>query len=51
LKCRRISEIIEAGCKTVIGNRLKQSDMFWTRRGAHAIIALRCYRLSGKFED
>jgi len=45
------SGVIEAGCKTVIGNRLKQSGMFWTVRGANAIIALRCCRLSGRFED
>lgn len=45
------SGVIEAGCRTVIGSRLKQSGMFWTLRGANAIIALRCNRLSGKFED
>jgi len=45
------SGVIEAGCKTVIGSRLKQSGMFWTVRGANAILALRCYRLSGNFED
>jgi hypothetical protein len=45
------SGVIEAGCKTVIGSRLKQSGMFWTVHGANAIIALRCTRLSGKFED
>jgi hypothetical protein len=45
------SGVIEAGCRTVIGSRLKQSGMFWTVRGANAIIALRCTRLSGKFED
>lgn len=45
------SGVIEAGCKTLIGARLKQSGMFWTVRGANAIIALRCNRLSGKFED
>lgn len=45
------SGVIEAGCKTVIGSRLKQSGMFWTTRGANAIIALRCNRLSSKFED
>jgi len=37
--------VIEAGCKTVIGSRLKQSGMFWTVRGANSIIALRCARL------
>ena len=42
--------MIEAGCKTVIGSRLKRSGMFWTVRGANAIIALRCCFLSGKFE-
>jgi hypothetical protein len=45
------SGVIEAGCKTVIGSRLKQSGMFWTVRGANAITALRCCRLSRKFED
>jgi Uncharacterised protein family (UPF0236) len=45
------SGVIEAGCKTVIGSRLKQSGMFWTVRGANAIIALRCCQLNGSFED
>ena len=42
---------IEAGCKTVIGSRLKRSGMFGTLRGANAILALLCNRLSGRFED
>lgn len=45
------SGVIEAGCKTVIGSRLKQSGMFWMVRGANAIIALRCCHLNGRFED
>jgi hypothetical protein len=45
------SGVIEAGCKTVIGARLKQSGMFWTVRGANAILALRCSMLNGRFED
>lgn len=45
------SGVIEAGCRTVIGLRLKRSGMFWTVRGANAIIALRCNRLSHRFED
>jgi len=45
------SGVIEAGCKTLIGQRLKQSGMQWTVRGANAIIALRCAELSGKTED
>ena len=45
------SGVVEAGCKTVIGARLKRSGMFWTVRGANAIIALRCCRRNGTFED
>jgi hypothetical protein len=45
------SGVIEAGCKTVIGSRLKRSGMFWTVRGANAILALRCCYLNGRFED
>jgi uncharacterized protein UPF0236 len=45
------SGVIEAGCKTVIGSRLKQSGMFWTVRGANAITALRCCHLNARFED
>jgi hypothetical protein len=45
------SGVIEAGCKTVIGSRLKQSGMFWTVRGANAILALRCCQFNSRFED
>ena len=45
------SGVIEAGCKTVIGARLKQSGMFWPVEGANAIIALRCCQLNNRFED
>lgn len=45
------SGVVEAGCRTVIGQRLKQSGMRWSVRGANAIIALRCCLLSGRFED
>jgi len=45
------SGVIEAGCKTIVGQRLKQSGMRWTVRGANAIIALRCADLSGRWEE
>ncbi len=45
------SGVVEAGCKIVIGARLKQSGMRWTVRGANAIISLRCCFLSGRWED
>ncbi len=43
--------VVEAGCKVAIGTRLKRAGMHWTVRGANAIIALRCCKLSGRFED
>jgi len=43
--------VIEAGCKVLIGSRCKQSGMFWTVRGANAILALRCCHFNGGFED
>jgi hypothetical protein len=45
------SGVVEAGCKTLIGHRLKQSGMEWSVRGANAIISLRCILTSGRFED
>ncbi len=43
--------VLEAGCKVAIGTRLKRAGMHWTVDGANAIIALRCCKLSGRFED
>jgi hypothetical protein len=40
------SGVVEASCKTVIGQRLKQSGMHWTVTGADAIAALRCQHAS-----
>lgn len=45
------SGVIEAGCKNVIGKRLKQSGMEWSVRGANSIIALRCSTLSNRIDD
>ncbi len=43
--------VVEAGCKTAIGTRCKRAGMHWTVAGVDAIIALRCCKLSGRFED
>jgi len=40
------SGVIEAGCKTLIGSRCKQSGMFWSTPGAENILALRCVHAS-----
>ncbi len=45
------SGVVEAGCKVAIGTRLKRAGMHWTLAGANAIAALRCCRLSGRFDQ
>ena len=45
------SGVVEAGCKVVVGQRLKQSGMLWSRKGAEQLLAVRCALLSGWFED
>ena len=45
------SGIVEAGCKHVVGQRLKQSGMFWSRRGAENILALRCIDASRRLDQ
>ena len=44
------SGVIEAGCKAVIGQRLKLSGMHWTVNGADSIITLRCAEASSQWE-
>ena len=45
------SGVVEAGCKTIVGQRLKLSGMRWTVAGADAIIALRCREASSQSEQ
>ena len=45
------SGVVEAGCRTLIGQRMKQSGMEWSVDGANAIIALRCIDASNRFEE
>jgi len=45
------SGVLEAGCRTIVSQRLKQSGMHWTVKGANSIIALRCCLLSHRWED
>jgi hypothetical protein len=44
------SGVAGAGCKSVIGQRLKQSGMHWTTDGADAIIALRCLEAGSQWQ-
>lgn len=45
------SGVVEAGCKTIIGGRCKQSGMFWSKSGAENILALRCIHSSRRIAD
>ncbi len=45
------SGVVEAGCKSVIGQRLKLSGMHWTCTGATGILTLRCQQASGRWEE
>ena len=44
------SGVIEAGCKTVIGRRLKASGMFWSETGAEDLLGLRCQVMGPHFD-
>lgn len=45
------SGVVEAGCKSVIGQRLKLSGMRWTQAGATGILTLRCQEASGRWDQ
>ena len=45
------SGVVEAGCKSIIGQRLKRSGMEWSLAGANKIISLRCLTASGRFNQ
>lgn len=44
------SGVVEAGCKTVVGQRAKQSGMCWSEAGLLAVLHPRCALLSGRFD-
>jgi hypothetical protein len=44
------SGVVEAGCKSVVGQRLKQSGMFWGLPGAHNILDIRCVLENDQFD-
>jgi hypothetical protein len=45
------SGVIEAGCKTIIGSRCKQSGMFWGQPGAQNVLSLRCIHSSRRLGE
>lgn len=44
------SGTVESACKVVVQQRMKQAGMRWSRRGAQAMLALRCALLSGRWD-
>jgi hypothetical protein len=45
------SGVVEAGCKAIIGQRLKLSGMRWSLPGAASIATLRCQDASNRWEE
>ena len=45
------SGAVEGACKYVVGKRLKQSGMIWSRQGASAVLALRLAWLNNQWEQ
>lgn len=43
--------VVEAGCKNIVGSRLKRGGMHWSVAGANDMLALRCAVLSDRFDD
>ena len=42
---------VEGACKSVVGKRLKQAGMIWTRAGSLAVLALRISWLNDRWEQ
>jgi hypothetical protein len=45
------SGAVEAGCKAIVGQRLKLSGMRWSVPGASGILTLRCLQASNRWEE
>lgn len=45
------SGVVEAGCKSVIGKRAKQSGMFWSTPGAEDVLVMRSALHSNRFDS
>jgi hypothetical protein len=45
------SGAVEGACKHVVGKRLKQSGMIWTRAGSSSTLALRIVWLNKEWEQ
>jgi hypothetical protein len=45
------SGVVEGGCRAVIGQRLKESGMFWSLTGASNVTVLRCALMGNRWDE
>ena len=45
------SGVVEAACKTLVGQRFKSSGMHWSQVGLHNLLSIRTALLSNRFEE
>jgi len=45
------SGVIEGACRNVIVDRMEHSGMHWVLDGAHAMLGMRCIKLSGAWDE
>ncbi len=45
------SGVIEGGCKSVVGQRLKESGMFWSESGASSVLTMRLALKSNRWNE
>lgn len=45
------SGVVEAGCRAVIGQRLKNSGMFWSESGGKSVLDLRCALQGNRWDE
>jgi len=43
------SGVVEAACKTIVGKRMKNAGMHWSKKNAEGVIAIRCAIQSGEY--
>jgi hypothetical protein len=45
------SGVVEAACKTLVAQRMKQSGMRWAHDGGQAVLTMRGWSQSGRFDE
>lgn len=45
------SGVIEGACRNIIVDRMEHSGMRWSLKGAHAVLGMRCIKLSDTWDE